>query len=152
MTINIRGLGTAPKRDSFLHELNENLDYGIFLLQETHISCKTQADLVTLARKSAACRPLSPIFALLIFFAQRIRKRFLLLGLIRIFPRLLASSVSVFLPLSFSRFAEINVSLVPFPIMIFLIYLFLQSMFLFMEAVFGSLTVLFFPMMIFLIL
>ena len=46
LTINVRGLGTARKRDLFLHELNESLDYDIFLLQETHISCKTQADLV----------------------------------------------------------------------------------------------------------
>ena len=46
LTINVRGLGTARKRDLLLHELNENLDYDFFLLQETHISCKTQADLI----------------------------------------------------------------------------------------------------------
>ena len=46
LTINVRGLGTARKRDLLLHELNENLDYDFFLLQEKHISCKTQADLI----------------------------------------------------------------------------------------------------------
>ena len=46
LTINVRGLGTTRKRDLFLHELNENLDYDFFLQQETHISCKSQADLI----------------------------------------------------------------------------------------------------------
>ena len=43
LTINVRGLGTARKHDLFLHGLNENLDYDLFFLQETRISCKTQA-------------------------------------------------------------------------------------------------------------
>ena len=30
LTINVRGLGTTRKRDLFLHELNENLDYDFF--------------------------------------------------------------------------------------------------------------------------
>ena len=51
----------------------------------------------TSARKGVACRPLSPISALLMSFVSRIRKRFLSLGLIKIFPRLLASIASMWL-------------------------------------------------------
>jgi len=36
LTINVRGLGITRKCDLFLHELNENLDYDFFLLQETY--------------------------------------------------------------------------------------------------------------------
>ena len=46
LTINVRGFGSTRKRDLLLHELNNNLDYDFFLLQETHVSCKTQADLI----------------------------------------------------------------------------------------------------------
>ncbi|CAH3027964.1 unnamed protein product, partial [Porites evermanni] len=72
----------------------------------------------TLAQTSVACQPLSPISALLMSFVNRIRKRFLSPGLIKIFPRLLASIASTFLPLFCSQFAEISVFLVLFLITI----------------------------------
>lgn len=39
-----RCLASARKRDCFLHEL-ERLDYDVYFLQETHVSCKRSADL-----------------------------------------------------------------------------------------------------------
>ena len=54
--------------------------------------------------------------------------------------------------LSFSQFAGTNVFLALSPIMTLSIYFFPRLMFLFTEAVFGNLTVLFFPMMILLVL
>ena len=45
VSINVRGLRTASKRDLILHEL-KSLDYDIYLLQETHVSEKRQADAI----------------------------------------------------------------------------------------------------------
>ncbi|CAH3155279.1 unnamed protein product, partial [Porites lobata] len=59
---------------------------------------------------------LSPISVLLIFFVRGIPKRSLLPGLIKIFPKLLASIAFLFLPLSFSQFAGTNVFLPLSPI------------------------------------
>ena len=95
---------------------------------------------------------LSPISVLLIFFVRGIQKRSLLPGLIKIFPKLLVSIAFLFLPLSFSQFAGTNVFLALSPIMTLSIYFFPRLMFLFTEAVFGNLTVLFFPMMILFVL
>ena len=95
---------------------------------------------------------LSPISVLLIFFVRGIQKRSLLPGLIKIFPKLLASIAFLFLPLSFSQFAGTNVFLPLSPITTLSIYFFPPLMFLFTEAVFGNLTVLFCPMMILLVL
>ena len=47
-TINIRGFGSPRKIDLILHEFN-HLDCDLFLLQETHVSCKSRAD--EIARK-----------------------------------------------------------------------------------------------------
>ena len=106
----------------------------------------------TLAQTSVACQPLSPISALLMSFVNRIRKRFLSPGLIKIFPRLLASIASTFLPLFCSQFAEISVFLVLFLITISSTYLFPRLMFLCTETVFGNLIALFSPITILLIL
>ena len=81
-----------------------------------------------LTRTSTACRPLSPISVLLTLYVRRIRRRFHLLGLVRIFPRFLASIASIFPPLSFSQLVGINVFLAPSLITILSIYLFPQSM------------------------
>ena len=43
LSINVRGLGTCAKCSLVLHEL-ARLHYDLFLLQETHVSCKKQAD------------------------------------------------------------------------------------------------------------
>ena len=43
LSLNIRGLVTRTKRDQFLHELSQ-LNFDLFLIQETHVSCKQQAD------------------------------------------------------------------------------------------------------------
>ena len=43
VTINVRGLSSSKKADVILHEL-ERLPYDLFLLQETHVSCKERAD------------------------------------------------------------------------------------------------------------
>ena len=101
----------------------------------------------TLARSCVACRPLGPISVLLTFFVRRIWRRFLLVGLIRIFLRLLASIAFIFLPLFFNQFVGINAFLAPSQITILLINLFPWLMFLFMEVVFGNLTALSLPMM-----
>ena len=106
----------------------------------------------TLARTGVARQPLSPISALLISFVSRIRNRSLSPGLIKIFPRLLASIASIFLPLFYSQFAEIRFFLVLSLTMILSIYLFLRLMFLCTEAVFGNLIALFSPITILLIL
>ena len=95
---------------------------------------------------------LSPISVLLIFFVRGIPKRSLLPGLIKIFPKLLASIAFLFLPLSFSQFAGTNVFLPLSPITTLSIYFFPPLMFLFTKAVFGNLTVLFCPMIILLVL
>lgn len=47
-TININGFGSPRKIDLILHEFNR-LDCDLFLLQETHVSCKSRAD--EIARK-----------------------------------------------------------------------------------------------------
>lgn len=44
ISLNVRGLGTPTKRNLVACELSL-LKYDIFLLQETHVSCKKQADL-----------------------------------------------------------------------------------------------------------
>ena len=44
LSLNVRGLASARKRDCFLHEL-DRLDYDVYFLQETHVSCKRSADL-----------------------------------------------------------------------------------------------------------
>ena len=41
-TLNVRGIVTPAKRDLVLNELSR-LDLDIILLQETHVSCKSQA-------------------------------------------------------------------------------------------------------------
>ena len=43
LSLNARGLVTPTKRDRFLHELSR-LNFDLFLIQETHVSCKRQAD------------------------------------------------------------------------------------------------------------
>ena len=43
LSINVRGLVTPAKCSLVLREL-ERLHYDLFLLQETHVSCKEQAD------------------------------------------------------------------------------------------------------------
>ena len=43
VTINVRGLSSSKKADVILREL-ERLPYDLFLLQETHVSCKERAD------------------------------------------------------------------------------------------------------------
>ena len=45
VSINVRGLSSSRKTDVILHEL-ERLPYDLFLLQETHVSCKERADLI----------------------------------------------------------------------------------------------------------
>lgn len=45
VSINVRGLRTASKRAIILREL-ESLDYDVYLLQETHVSDKQQADAI----------------------------------------------------------------------------------------------------------
>ena len=43
LSLNVRGLGTPTKQYLVSHELSL-LDYDVFLLQETHVSCKKKAD------------------------------------------------------------------------------------------------------------
>ena len=50
LSLNVRGLASARKRDCFLHEL-DRLDYDVYFLQETHASCKRSADLFANAWK-----------------------------------------------------------------------------------------------------
>ena len=45
LSLNVRGLGSPSKVNLLCREL-ELLNYDIFLLQETHVSCKSQADLI----------------------------------------------------------------------------------------------------------
>ena len=45
LTINVRGLSSSKKAEVILHEL-ERLPYDLFLLQETHVSCKERADCI----------------------------------------------------------------------------------------------------------
>ena len=45
VTINVRGLSSSKKADVIVHEL-ERLPYDLFLLQETHVSCKERADCI----------------------------------------------------------------------------------------------------------
>lgn len=44
LSLNVRGLGTPTKRNLVSCELSL-LKYDIFFLEETHISCKLQAEL-----------------------------------------------------------------------------------------------------------
>ena len=238
--------------------MNENLDYDFFLLQETHISCKTQADLIEkcfkgqcfwsfgIGKSAGVAIFVSPkfsgkiiryvhdtdgrILSLLVdfnsfkfniiclyapntvsdrkLFFNRLHTFFLspgdlILGgdfncvdseldrlhtkldfsadkrvlsalksdfcLVDIFCKRNPKAISftwsnkdfsqasrldrfLFLPLSFSQFAGTNVFLALSLITTLPIYFFPRLMFLFTEAVFGNLTVLFFPMMILLVL
>ena len=45
LSLNVHGLGSPSKVNLLCHEL-ELLSYDIFLLQETHVSCESQADSV----------------------------------------------------------------------------------------------------------
>ena len=51
LSLNVRGLASARKRDCFLHELHR-LDYDVYFLQETHASCKRSADLFARGKAS----------------------------------------------------------------------------------------------------
>ncbi len=43
ISINIRGIGSSSKLSQIIQEL-DHLNFDIFLLQETHVSCKKPAD------------------------------------------------------------------------------------------------------------
>ena len=45
-SLNVHGLLTPAKRDLVLNELSRS-DFDLFLLQETHVSCKDQADVIS---------------------------------------------------------------------------------------------------------